>query len=274
MQILLLLILTIAAHSEDIALHMISVGADGGYRVAVDCNFPVPNSVCAVDTGSSDSTVGETPETLKYPTRKTVSSGSVGLTMTCDVIEVGDLAIGGLPMQPSSFERCKTLPTNFALLGLDVFGTRTIAFDFKNQVLQLDIVDLKPSQTLVRGGPENKWLTFTASIGSTNFFAAIDTGSPVSLADRAFVLANPKYFRKSTLPPSAMQIRRQLDRYEILAPIIVNGIELQAQFVDVGDLSQFSPNPSRRLDILLGANHFAGTKWSFDLAHNLWAITR
>jgi len=148
-----------------------------------------------------------------------------------------------------------------------------LMFDFQNSTLTTLRNAPSPTFPLLRGNFGGRGLLVSAAIGECSELVAIDTGSPVTLVDTAFAAHHPELFQPSTIAVSNELRNAGISAYQILKPIVVGGLALQADFVEVTDLSAFDTGTTK-LNAILGANHLVKANWFFDLSTNQFAVAR
>ncbi|MGZ3705600.1 MAG: hypothetical protein ACXWP1_06560 [Bdellovibrionota bacterium] len=252
-------------------LSVIPVGSFGGYRVKAACNFGSSGKLCTLDTMGSVSVLPGDPEYLRYSVVGHEKVSGIGQELDCDVVDVPDLV--SLDIRPAHLYplRCNSSNTGFPLLGLPFFDHRTFLFDFPNQTFSWDVPAANP-KPLIRIGGEKLWIAVPAELHGEKIMVAFDTGNPVTIVNRAFVDSHPAIFRPSLKPISPGLLEKGLVPYDVLAPFVVDGVELNADAVYAG--SKFPALFFEQAAVILGMNHAAQARWWFDLERDLYRVTR
>lgn len=262
-----LFFLALASFSFGSEITLRPVGDDGGLRLEGPCFLAGSADTCTIDTGSPLSIVSDQEKFRKFPSLEKRKFGSVGLELSCNLIEVKDFAFLGYA--GGFFYRCDGMPGVINLVGLNFFQGRAVSFDFLRSQIHIGLPLAIPTFELPAARGVERLLV-QASIGGRKMLVSIDTGAPVTLVDQAYIDGHPEIFVESKKPPTEMMIRRGFRRFEIKSDIEVGGVILKAQHVYGADISPIS---KRTFSILLGMNHLRNANWYFDFSQRRWAIS-
>lgn len=265
----LLLLLTAGARAEP--LSMIKVGDFGGIRVKAPCFFGLAARLCTVDTMGSVSVVTARNPFLHYPVTGHEDVEGIGISLSCDVVDITDFSMLGYRPARLRPLRCELEHSSFPLIGLPFF--EGLAFQFNFPAADFTWGALRGArQPLRRINGAKSWLALPGSFGGGPALLAFDTGNPVTMVSRAFVEAHPTSFRASSKPISPGLFEKGLRPFEVLAPFVVNGVALRAEFVyaSSGALDSFFTEAP----VILGMNHIAQARWGFDLRTDEFQVSR
>lgn len=252
-------------------LNLIPVGDFGGIRVKAPCSFGAIEQICTLDTMGSVSVIGEGPNYARYPVIGHEKVSGIGQEFSCDVVDIEDFRLLGQSPAHLKPLRCAGSNPAFPLIGLPFFEDRVVQFDFPRASLDWDLAE-KGSQPLLRTGAKKLWIAVPATFAGEAVLVSFDTGNPVTIVTRAFVDAHPAQFRASLRPISPGLLQKGLVPFEIAAPIVVDGVELKADYVYAG--STFPALFFEEAAILLGMNHAVQARWWLDLDRDLYRVTK
>lgn len=268
-----LLLSTFALASGPMAIELYSVGDYGGSRVAATCTLDKSTGPCLIDTASWFTILAATPEVEAYASLEKVSLTGLGsIAFECDRIEPDTFLVSGVNARENIL-RCPGFPPESSpMVGIGLFAGKSFSFSFANgQLLWASPARAKPAP-LSLVGHHSQHISIPAQVGGVPARALFDTGAPVTMVSFEFLAAHPEFFRPSTLPRSKMMIRNKFLAYELTQPIVVEGVELSAQFVYAVDLRPIvSDQP---FDLVLGVNHLAQADWFFDLGKLLFSVNK
>lgn len=260
------------ASASATAIELYPVGNYGGSRVAATCTLDNTASPCLIDTASWFTILAATPEVEAYPSmgkEKLLGLGSIAFD--CDHIEPATFLVSGINARENIL-RCPGFPEgNSPMVGLGLFAGKSFSFSFAdNQLLWAPPAPPKLAPISLMGRSHH--ISIPARVGGVPARALFDTGAPVTMFTYAFVAAHPEFFRPSTMPASDMMIRNKFVAHELVRPIVVEGVELSAQYIYAADLRPIVGE--QPFDIVLGVNHLAQAEWFFDLGKLLFSVNK
>lgn len=269
LKFILPLVLPLSLFAAPSDLRMISVGDYGGIRLKAPCAFGANEFLCSVDTMGSVSVVPQSAAFAGYRVVREENITGIGISLRCEVLAVGDFSMLGNSAATFAPLRCPFEHSVLPLIGLPFFEGKRFHFNFGEG--KFDWTLAGGSRASVRRIGETKgWLGLDAVISGNKVLASFDTGNPVTMVMQSFVRRNPALFRASDLPIDLSLRQKGMSLFEILAPIEVNGVKLEAEYVYAIESLPFPD--AKDLDFVLGMNHMRRADWSFDLGSDEFFI--
>ncbi len=266
--VLLLGVSSLGARAEN--MQLLPVGKFGGFRLKGSCHFGDTEKLCTLDTMGAVSVIPQAPEFAHYPVVGTENVGGIGLEFRCDIVSVKDLFLLGERPVALFPLRCPSNHPDFPLIGIDFFEGKSFRFDFSSADFSWS-TDLAQKAKLIRLGEDEQWIAVPAKLGTESLLLAFDTGNPVTIVSQTYADAHPKLFRPSKKLISPELQAKGLRAYEITNPFLVQGVELDAPYVYVGEFPLFQ---SAEAPVILGMNHMHPHRWSFDLRRDEFSLTK
>lgn len=255
------------------AIELYPVGNYGGYRVAATCTLDRANTPCIIDTASWFTILAATPEVESYPAVGKESLRGLGsIGFECDRIEPAAFLVSGVNARENIL-RCPGFPEESSpMVGLGLFAGKSFSFSFaKNELLWAPPAPAKLAP-ISMAGHHSHHISIPAKLGEVPVRALFDTGAPVTMVSYEFLAAHPEFFRASNRPRSKMMVKNKFLAYELMQPIVVEGMELSAQFVYAVDLRPIVKD--QPFDLVLGVNHLSRADWFFDLEKLLFSVNK
>lgn len=239
----------------------------------MDCAFDGAPKTCQLDTGAGDKIVVEAASGFqRYPAISTSSNiNSDGVRQSADLIQIGDLRLGGLDLGPLRAKR-RSGPPRPPMIGPQAVTKGAFALRFIGKArLLLDAapppVPLQPLLPFDR----DRHLLMTVSVGSDTVSALFDTGSGLSEVDAGYAAARPdqflfrgEYMRLPGRPDAKLYRMRSLT---------VGGRRLEDVSVMASDFSLYRERSrDATLRLMLGYDVATRADWYFDLARRRWGL--
>lgn len=239
-----------------------------------DCLVDQVLERCQIDTGSYEVGLRPRPEFETYPAEGVGGvMGATGAVLPARHVRLGALSFGGFKLGDVDAAISDT-PFDHSIIGLELIERLgAVTFDFRRN-------ELRRGRVASRGACSQPFDIVTRMIrlpvqaGDRPVMAAWDTGASTTVADKAFIEANPQIFRfVRALAPgtdaTSTGVPVSLYRASTLS---FCGRDFHDVAVVAVDMSRPKAMVPDFPDLTLGANLMAGNSWSFDFRNRSWSL--
>ncbi|PIU01256.1 MAG: hypothetical protein COT74_01770 [Bdellovibrionales bacterium CG10_big_fil_rev_8_21_14_0_10_45_34] len=268
MMVLLLVKVSIANAGN---IHLDAPDQFGGSRLWVDCSLGSFAGFCILDTGAVTSIVSKNHISSRYPSVSAQKlKGLGGLTFLCEHIRPNDMVFASRPVPNALICRTENFILGDSLLvGINLLASTSFRMDFKQRIFSYGSFKVV-NHTLKRNSMG--WLLVPVKIGSHQFIAGVDTGSPLTIFDRRLLTAFPELFDSAMMPADFNNLMSGINIVKVKAPVVIGGHAVSAEYGFVADLSTLNYKSELAPQVLLGMNHIVQLNWDFDLIQNMWSV--